>query len=347
MNLLLETQNSDIINTEEKDTDIRVKKRVKENYNIDESHLDVRFLVRIVNAENFQIYDFSKSTIINIPLNDHDFNFKNSFTKKNYIQLSFEEKIFILTGKNSNQFFFLDTDKNNVIKLAETLSSHLLGNLIYVPLNNCIYCIGGVNTKKCEIYKNDELFLSKLNINLNHNSHSESNKLNKNNYWQMIAEMSCFRSDFSSIIINQFIYVFFGFNNATKINNNSIERLNVLKNDIWESMNLNQNISFGITLNSHGILPLNEKEILLVGGNDGKNNKDAIFVYNSSNNSLKLFKEKIPYFKRFMQTSFTTESQFTKICSNDSNYANIDNLNNLHLVNTKRFDYQVIDLNQK
>ncbi len=270
-------------------------------------------------------------------------NFRQNFNINDFIQLNHDNKLFIITGKKHNQFYFYSYEKNEVIKLGETQGPHCGGSLIYISLTNSIYCLGGLNTKKCEIYCNDEILFSISN---------HQNSKNLSNKWEMLPELGSFRQDFSSIVLNRFLYVFYGVNSATKINNNSIERLSIIKKDVWEQINLNQNLSVSQTLNSHGSLIYNDREILLLGGRDGKNSKDSILIYNVGNNSVKVFNEKIPEFRKYMPYMFNIESQFLKLnCfdANDSklpNYANIDILNRLHLVNTKRFEYQIINLNQ-
>ncbi len=258
------------------------------------------------------------------------------------MKLNYDNKLFILTGKKHNQFFYYDYEKNEMFQLAETLSSHCGGHLIYNPLNNSIYCLGGLNTKKCEVYKNDEILIS-------NNQQTNENLYNK---WETVPDLNCTRYDFGSIVINGFLYAFFGMNNTTKINNNTIERLNVIKNDSWELINFNNTFSVPQTLNGFGILNLNDRELLLMGGSDGKNCISSIYTYNLNNNTIKTFNENLPRIKSFMMYAFNKEPQFTKINCYDVNetklptHVNIDCLNRLHLVNVKRFDYQIIDLNK-
>lgn len=267
--------------------------------------------------------------------------FKQHFKLNDNIQLNFDNNLFILTGKKYNQFFYFDIEKKEIFKLTDTLFQHYGSNLIYNAYNNSIYCLGGMNTKKCEVYKNDQILISFSN---------QKNIKSCNNKWEALPEFNNFRHNFSSIIINRFIYVFFGINSATKTNNNSIERLSFIKNDIWELININQNLSICQYLNCHGSLVYNESEVLLIGGYDGYNSKDSIYVYNLFSNSVKSFNEKIPEFKKYMTFLFNKESMFLSInCfdANDTNlpnYANIDGLNRLHLVNTKRFNYEIVNL---
>lgn len=298
--------------------------------------------MRLLDSSNIQAYKLASGALSILAFEDKS-NFKQNLNISDFIQLNHDNKLFILTGKKHNQFYYYNFEKNEVFKQAETLAPHCGGSLIYISLSNSIYCLGGLNTKKCEIYRNDEILFS----NSNH-----QNTKNSANKWDSLPELGSFRQDFSAIVFNRFIYVFFGVNSATKINNNSIERMSIVKNDMWEQINLNQNLSVSQTLNSHGILVYNEREILLLGGSDGKNSKETILVFNAGNNSVKVFTEKVPEFRKYMPYLFNRESQFLKLnCfdANDTkqpNYANIDSLNRLHLVNIKRFEYQIVNLNK-
>lgn len=227
-----------------------------------------------------------------------------------------------------------------MINLNNPLFSHFGGSLIYVPLTNSIFCLGGYNSKKCEFYKNDKLLNNKIPA-LNSSNFQDS-------FWYEAPEFNISRMDFSSIVINRFIYVFFGHVKSHSQNLNSIERLNLIKNESWELINLKNNLGISYNLMGNGVLAYNESEVLLLGGSDEKGQmRDTIFLFNSNSNIIRKFEYKIPDIKWKVCFNFKKESNFMKINCFDCNntkmpkYLNIDGLNRVHLVNTNlnRFEY--------
>ena len=108
-------------------------------------------------------------------------------------------------------------------KLEDLKNSHYYGSMIYVPINNSIYCLGGNNSKKCEIYRNDEILYS----NFTHDIISDSKQ------WTIIPDMNFVRQEFSTVLFNSYLYAFFGHSSTTNCNINTLERINVVKNEKW------------------------------------------------------------------------------------------------------------------
>jgi len=176
--------------------------------------------------------------------------------------------------------------------------------MIYIPLNNSIYLLGGFNSKKCEVYRNYDLLFSQESCSefFNKRNNNNSNNSNQtNNCWLPIPELNTFRQESSSALINDYLYSFFGYNIGMKVNNQTIERINVNKNDEWELISFkfnpsplnNLHISYtnhnnnnnnhnnnneNICLNSNGVIPF-KNEVLILGGYDGKSYRDSIFVF--------------------------------------------------------------------
>lgn len=287
-------------------------------------------------------------------------------------------------------FFYYDFDQNEVMRLADSKFSHYCGNMIFIPINNSIYLLGGFNSKKCEIYRNADLLFSRI---ANESALTDNSSNQNQNCWVTIPELNTFRQESSSALINDVLYIFFGYNIGMKVNNETIERINVNKNDEWElisfkfnalSLNSVSNYNFHnnnnysneiICLNSNGVIPYSENEVLIVGGYDGKSYRDSIFVFkiepdldkdfnnnnnnSSSNNninnrffncfSLEFFKEKIPDVNKNISYLFDKESHFINIGDYENvisdqlfDYAMFDSKLRLHLVNTRKFKYEIL-----
>ena len=271
-------------------------------------------------------------------------NFKSFYQENDQIELNVQNKLFILTGKKFNQFFCYDFDRNEIQRLAELKNCHFYGSFIYVPFNNSIYCLGGNNSKKCEIYRNDEIIFSE---------YTNEIKLHvKNNQWVEIAEMNYARQEFSVILFNSYIYAFFGFNNPSNYNTPTIEIISVVTNQKWEVVNYSNSYLLNLNLSSHASLILNDKEILILGGFDGKNYSDKLLKYNLVANSASSYDFKIPFLKKNSYYNFFKEGAFihirdfaSVIDENCFNYALFDNKNRLHLTNSRKNLYDVISYN--
>lgn len=327
-----------------------------------------------INNNNINTEAPPKLRKIKIPENE---NFKLHFQNSDEIELNIDNKLFIITGKKSNVFFCYDYTKNEITQLEDLKSSHQYGGLFYCPENNSLYCLGGINSKKCEIYRNDELIYP-ANLKNSYKHNMESNLYNNNNFnnynrpkhysWVVAPEMNVYRQEFAGIIFNNYLYIFFGYNNLTCVNNNTIERLNVSKNDKWEVMAFANPSNLNISLSGHGAFKKSETEILIFGGFDGRNYKDSIILFNVSNFSFFATNCKIPslkkygFFQFFKQSCFLdtdlsevnvnsngveeTNSSKKEKESKDSkvyDFFNFDSRDLLHFVNIRKFRYEIID----
>ena len=141
-------------------------------------------------------------------------NFNKFFQGEDEIELNLDNKLMIVTGKKYNFFFYYEYEKNEIYKLSDLKFSHFFGNLTYCESNNSLYCIGGINSKKCEIYRNDEIISKKT---------PSSDKKVMQKSWEILPDLNVSRHECSSIFYNNFLYVFFGYNNFINVNNNTIE----------------------------------------------------------------------------------------------------------------------------
>jgi len=226
-------------------------------------------------------------------------------------------------------------------RLGDLRFSHFYGNLVYLDLNNCIYCLGGINSKKCEIYRNDNVLF--LNNNL-----FNSTKIQQNT-WEALPDLNYSRQEFASSVINNSIYVFFGFNNITNEDNNSIERLNVNHNDFWEVIMYNVPDYINVSLSSHACASVNSNEVFILGGYDGKAYKDTILSFDANSNTIHDTNYKIPDLRKNVQYHFYKESNFIKVNptsyseEKDPSFILIDSKEKVHLLNIKKFNYSIIN----
>ena len=250
-------------------------------------------------------------------------NFRKDFTTEaDVIQLNLFGKLFMLSGKNFNKFFYYDLSTNSIYYINNTLYSHYYGSMVYCPKNNLIYLLGGNNQIKNEIY------------NLNSTN-------NKKISWRQIPSLNEERQEFATLYFNDYIYVFFGFSSKKGINLSSIERINVDTNSNFEVVYINEQI----TLSSLGCAYYSDdtetdkdkkKGILLLGGFDGENYVDSSLVFNPSEMKIRDCDIVIPNMNKHSQFLFHKESAFVEF-DNGAQYE-FDSQNNVHLLTNDSYE---------
>ena len=167
--------------------------------------------------------------------------------------------------------------------------------------------------------------------------------------------MCSYRQEFSGIIFNNHLYIFFGFNNITSLNVSTIERLNLNKNDMWETLPYVNSSNINLSLSGHGIALKSNNEVLILGGYDGKNYKDSIISINLKNMTCDLLDSKIPNIKKNKFYQFFKHNNFEEIYFNDMFdkieaelcYINLDSKNIVHYIsiNSGKIKYEISDSN--
>jgi len=256
-------------------------------------------------------------------------NFRKDFTTEaDVIQLNLYNKLFMLSGKNFNKFYYYDLPSNSIFYLNNTLFSHYYGSMVHCPKNNSIYLLGGNNQIKCEI-----CYLSSQNNN------------NKKLQWNQIPSLSEERQEFATLYFDDYIYVFFGFNSKKGVNLSSIERINVDNNSSFEVVYINEQITLSSLGCAHFIDETeneneNENEktygILLLGGFDGENYMDSSLVFNPKEMKIRDCDIVIPNMSKHSQFLFHKESAFIEF-DNNAQFV-FDSQNNVHLLTNDSYE---------
>ena len=248
-------------------------------------------------------------------------NFRKDFTTEaDVIQLNLYGKLFMLSGKNFNKFYYYDFPSNAIYYLNNTLFSHYYGSMVHCPKNNSIYLLGGNNQIRCEI-----CYLT------------SGNKLQ----WKQLPSLNEERQEFATLYFEDYIYVFFGFNSKKGINLSSIERINVDNNSNFEVVYINEQITLSSLGCAHFIDDTeNDKEkangILLLGGFDGENYMDSSLLFNPKEMKIRDCDIVIPNMSKHSQFLFHKESAFIEF-DNGAQYA-FDMQNNVHLLTNDSYE---------
>ena len=260
-------------------------------------------------------------------------NFKKELTsEKDIIQLNINNKLYLLSGKKHNKFYYYDYSTNTIYFINNTLYSHYYGSIVNCPKNKKIYLLGGNSQPNCEIYSN----ISSQNLSTSTLTHFHPTK----NNWKKIPSLNEERQEFASMYFNDYIYVFFGFSHFKGSNLSSIERINVNKNDKFEIVYINEQI----TLSSlscalyhsefdHGW----EKEgIILLGGFDGQKYVESSLVFTPKKMKIRECDVIIPNISKHFQFLFHQESNFIQL-ENKGQYI-FDMKNNVHLLTRDSYE---------
>lgn len=251
-------------------------------------------------------------------------NFRKDFTTEaDVIQLNLLGKLFMLSGKNFNKFYYYDLTTNSIYYLNNTLYNHYYGSMVYCPKYNTIYLLGGNDQVKCEM-----LYLTN-NTNI------------KALQWKAIPSLNEERQEFASLYFDDYIYVFFGFSSKKGINLSSIERINVNTNSNFEVVYINEQITLSALGCAHFIDETeNDKEksngILLLGGFDGENYMDSSLLFNPKEMKIRDCDIVIPNMSKHSQFLFHKESAFIEF-DNGSQYV-FDSQNNVHLLTSDSYE---------
>ncbi len=248
-------------------------------------------------------------------------NFRKDFTTEaDVIQLNLYGKLFMLSGKNFNKFYYYDFPSNAIYYLNNTLFSHYYGSMVHCPKNNSIYLLGGNNQIRCEI-----CYLTS----------------GKKLQWKQIPSLNEERQEFATLYFDDYIYVFFGFNSKKGVNLSSIERINVENNSNFEVVYINEQITLSSLGCAHFIDDTeNDKEksngILLLGGFDGENYMDSSLLFNPKEMKIRDCDIVIPNMSKHSQFLFHKESAFTEF-DNGAQYI-FDMQNNVHLLTNDSYE---------
>ena len=243
------------------------------------------------------------------------------------LQLNVKRKLFLLGGQNYNNFFYYDYKTNTVNFASTTLYNHDHGAMVYCPKNNSIYLLGGSGVTFCEICNIENM---------------------QSLIWEELAELNEERREFSAMYFKDYVYVFFGMSLVKQYFICSIERINVDKNDKFEIIYTNANISLSCAgcCIYRDLSSSEEKDyILLLGGYDVSKYLDKSLIYDVENQQVRECEIVIPNLDKHKQFIFRKEPSFIEY-EPGFQYA-FDTGNNVHLLSKDSYELFSEDLDNK
>ena len=229
-------------------------------------------------------------------------------------------------------------------KLANLTSNHESGSLVYTELGNSIICISGKNNKKTEKYVNEDIitsFLKKTKI-----AYKKVSKENQyKNTWQQYPELNSDRIYSSFVIIDKYIYGFFGYNSQLNKYLDSIERLNLENPVSWDIINYKKNENISYLRKNFASARVSNDEILFIGGYDGLNDCpiENYSYYNFKKNEFYYSDNKFNYLENFNCFDFHRNSNNVQSfdINNNSYFACVDERDNIHVIDSKTMQHKM------
>ena len=186
-----------------------------------------------------------------LAINKYNYNKHNNINKGN-IFITIDTNLYIVTGKNYDMLYMFDSTKKVVNKLSSLKNNHSNGNLLHYE--NSIICLSGDYNKKVEKYS-----------------------INRNE-WSYLPEMLIERSNSASCIINKknnrYIINLFGYNSPTKEYLNTIEYLDINKEEsCWKYLKYNNPNLIFLNISNLFCINFEDNKIIIIGGCNEKENK--------------------------------------------------------------------------
>lgn len=180
----------------------------------------------------------------------------NEIQKNKSIYLTVNYNFYIITGENYDLFYVLNAQKRTINKLCSLKNNHSNGALL--SYNGNIICLSGNYNKKVELYNEAK------------------------NLWTNLPELQVERSGCASVIFkNKYLFCLFGYNLPTKQYLNTIEYLDIEKynESSWKYLKYKNENLLSLYLNFSFCINYKDEKIIIVGGNNGKENKPNEYFY--------------------------------------------------------------------
>ena len=225
--------------------------------------------------------------------------------------------LYILTGDNFSDLYYYSQQNNEITKKITFNYSHKYGGLMISPDQQYLIVLGGCDTREVELFNLE------------------------NNEIEDLPNLLSERINSSySFIGEDLLYVFFG------EKNNTIEYLDL--NDEkkeWKNVDYNNNEIEIDNIYGHISIPVNENEILIVGG---KNNHKML-MFNVKENNLEITDNKIPFLDIIKEYLFDKDKYYNTIINVDKKVDKtsikqvicMDSQGNIHLFDNE-FNYIVL-----
>ena len=323
--------NVEISENEEDKNENKENKEDEDNKIVPENQGEIKLNKKTSNKDSsiYTITDKGKLFIYNIP--NKKFTTANTKSIENWDKfikiflLNYEgslllntfKGLYILIGDLFSDLYYYSQENNEISKKITFNYSHKYGGMMISPDQQYLIVLGGCDTREVEL----------LNL--------------ENNEIEELPNLLSDRINSSySFIGDNLLYVFFG------ENNNTIEYLDL--NDEkkeWKNVDYSNNEIEIDNIYGHISIPVNENEIIIVGG---KNNHKML-MFNVKENVLEITDNKIPFLDTIKEYHFDKDKYYNTIINSDKKGDKnsikqvicMDSQGNIHLFDNE-FNYIVL-----
>ena len=309
-----EVQSSDINNEEEENEQ-------KEEEQKEENEIDEETPAKETNTpsipQDLSLFSITRNYLLCFNLKQKKFIsvdpkgydvFYQSYTPNGSISYNTLSGLFVLSGPNFDTLYYYSSKNNSIIKFFTFKFNHQNGIIFLDKSSKYLLAVSGTNTNKVERLCFETQVIDEL------------------------PSLNATRGEASCCLVNDVVYVFFGYSPEKKKCLDSVEYLD-MKNveEGWKLIELNEK---QFELKGVSVARLGAREMIIVGGENGKGeaNKNMIY-FNVDEKKMTKLEKTLPEGNKKKEYLFKKNSMFNFFAEGDTIcYANIDDDNCVHVI---------------
>ena len=234
--------------------------------------------------------------------------FYQSYTPNGSISYNTLSGLFVLSGPNFDTLYYYSSKNNSIVKFFTFKFNHQNGIIFLDTSSKYLLAVSGTNTNKVERLCFETQVIDEL------------------------PSLNATRGEASCCLVNDVVYVFFGYSPEKKKCLDSVEYLD-MKNveEGWKLIELNEK---QFELKGVSVARLGAREMIIVGGENGKGeaNKNMIY-FNVDEKKMTKLEKTLPEGNKKKEYLFKKNSMFNFFAEGDTIcYANIDDDNCVHVI---------------
>ena len=309
-----EVQSSDINNEEEENEQ-------KEEEQKEENEIDEETPAKETNTpsipQDLSLFSITRNYLLCFNLKQKKFIsvdpkgydvFYQSYTPNGSISYNTLSGLFVLSGPNFDTLYYYSSKNNSIVKFFTFKFNHQNGIIFLDTSSKYLLAVSGTNTNKVECLCFETQVIDEL------------------------PSLNATRGEASCCLVNDVVYVFFGYSPEKKKCLDSVEYLD-MKNveEGWKLIELNEK---QFELKGVSVARLGAREMIIVGGENGKGeaNKNMIY-FNVDEKKMTKLEKTLPEGDKKKEYLFKKNSMFNFFAEGDTIcYANIDDDNCVHVI---------------
>ena len=311
-----EVQSSDI-NNEEEENEQKEEEQKEENEIDEENEQPAKETNTPSIPQDLSLFSITRNYLLCFNLKQKKFIsvdpkgydvFYQSYTPNGSISYNTLSGLFVLSGPNFDTLYYYSSKNNSIVKFFTFKFNHQNGIIFLDTSSKYLLAVSGTNTNKVECLCFETQVIDEL------------------------PSLNATRGEASCCLVNDVVYVFFGYSPEKKKCLDSVEYLD-MKNveEGWKLIELNEK---QFELKGVSVARLGAREMIIVGGENGKGeaNKNMIY-FNVDEKKMTKLEKTLPEGNKKKEYLFKKNSMFNFFAEGDTIcYANIDDDNCVHVI---------------